>query len=282
MKLSTGMLMGAATIRSLRHVATMARSGMTFKLLMVGGILSLSAGLYLAIPRLDVEELLNPDRLAARLRTAGPFGPALFILLMATTVVISPIPSLPLDLTAGALFGVLSGTAYSVIGAEIGAIVSFLIGRSLGREALARILRVEVSFCERCSDRHLALFVFLARLFPVFSFDLVSYGAGLTNMSLRSFALATLAGMILPTFALTYTGRSLASTDWLVILLGSAMVVFLLLIPQLAVRHRSSRWVRLLRGEPCPVGDQERQPTGAEQPVTGREQRCSSCGGAME
>ncbi|MBU6435188.1 MAG: TVP38/TMEM64 family protein, partial [Nitrospirae bacterium] len=174
--------------------------------LKVGTLLVVLVGGYGAVSWLDVGELLKPDRVADQLRAAGPFGPILFMALMAAAVVISPIPSLPLDLAAGATFGVILGTAYAVAGAELGAIFSCLIGRALGREVVTRIFRMEISFCERCSDRHLAIFVFLARLLPVFSFDLVSYGAGLTNMSLRVFAAATLLGMIVPTLALTYAG----------------------------------------------------------------------------
>ena len=172
----------------------------------LGAVLFWALGTYLLVSWLDFGTLLRPDRVAVWLREAGPFGPILFIGLMATAVVISPIPSLPLDLAAGATFGVFLGTTYAAIGAEIGAVSSFLIGRSLGRAALTKLLRTDISFCEQCSDRHLALFVFLSRLLPIFSFDLVSYGAGLTNLSVRAFAVATLLEMIGPTVLLTYAG----------------------------------------------------------------------------
>lgn len=102
---------------------------------------------------------------------------------------------------------------------------------------------MEITFCERCSDRHLAIFVFLSRLLPIFSFDLVSYGAGLTNMSLRAFAVATLFGMILPTLALTSLGGHLALGEWPLILSGAVLAAFLFLLPELIVRYSSSRWV---------------------------------------
>ncbi|UCB49003.1 MAG: VTT domain-containing protein [Deltaproteobacteria bacterium] len=43
--------------------------------------------------------------------------------------------------------------------------------------------------------------MFFSRLLPVVSFDIISYGAGLTKMSLRNFTLATFLGMLaLPSF----------------------------------------------------------------------------------
>lgn len=246
--------------------------------LKLGALLAVLVGAYAVVSWFDVGELLKPERVADQIRTAGPFGPILFMALMATSVVISPLPDLPLVIAAGATFGTILGTIYSVIGAEIGAIASFLIGRALGREVLTRILRTNVTFCERCSDRHLAIFVFLARLLPIFSFDLVSYGAGLTNMSLRTFALVTFVGMIPPTFALTYAGNQVASGAWLMILSGLAMVGMMLLLPKLVLRYPTARWVRLLRGD-MPVAAHvhvpSTQPTVSAADVN---PPCDSCG----
>lgn len=242
--------------------------------LKIGALLVLALGIYETVSWLNLEEWLHPDRLADWLREAGAVGPLLFMLLMAAAVVVSPIPSLPLDLAAGAAFGVPLGTTYAVIGADIGAIVSFLIGRYLGRAALTRILRTEITFCERCSDCHLALFIFLARLFPIFSFDLVSYGAGLTTMSLRTFAVATFLGMIGPTVLLTYAGNHVVSGEWVLILLGGAMVTLLLLLPKLVVRYPTARWVRLLRGDMPLPGPQAVVVSTGKSP-------CPSCGGPL-
>lgn len=257
------------------------RTFASLRLLKLVLLLALILVVYAAASWLDIGKLLHPEKIAAHLQAAGPFGPLLFMLLMAMAVVISPIPSLPLDLAAGATFGVTQGTVYAVIGAEIGAILSFLIGRVLGREALNKILRTEITFCRRCSDRHLVLFVFLARLLPIFSFDLVSYGAGLTNMSLRAFAVATLLGMIGPTFLLTYAGSQVISGEGVLIVLGFVMVALLLLLPKLVVRYPRARWVRLLRGDtPVPTQKQASSASasmGAVEPV----RTCDSCGAPL-
>lgn len=177
---------------------------------------------------------------------------------MAITVVVGPLPSLPLDIAAGAFFGTVLGTTYAVIGREIGAITSFFIARAVGRDVLTQLLHINIAFCERCSDCYLAIFVFLSRLIPVFSFSLISYGAGLTSMSLRAFAIVTFLGMIPPTFAFNFAGSRVGSGQWLLILIGLAMVALLLLIPKLVLRYPSSRLAKLLRGEypvaaPAPV-----------------------------
>ena len=227
----------------------------------------------------DITAYLQPARFVEFIQTFGVMAPVVFVGVMALAVVVSPIPSLPLDLAAGAAFGPLFGTVYAVIGAEIGAIVSFLIGRKLGRAVIARILKNDVVFCEKCSDHHLIGFVFLSRLLPVFSFDLVSYGAGLTSMSLKAFALATFVGMIPPTFALVYFGSSTLAADWLVFLLGLVLVGLLVVLPKLIMQYQSTWWGRSILGKKS-----EPQVKSMPESVlsSNEEQACSWCGEKMK
>ena len=164
-----------------------------------------------------------------------------------------------------------------MIGAEIGAIISFLIGRTLGREVIARILKTNVVFCEKCSDHHLIGFVFLSRLLPLFSFDLVSYGAGLTTMSLKAFALATLVGMVPPTFALVYFGSSALAENWLVFLLGIVLVGLLIVLPKLIMQNQSSWWVRLILGKK-PESEERLSPVPESALSSEPSKKCSWCG----
>lgn len=140
----------------------------------------------------------------------------------------------------------------------------------------------KISFCEGCSDRHLAIFVLVSRLLPIFFFDLISYGAGLTNMSLRAFALVTFLGMIPPTLMLTYAGSYVASGHWVAVVLGLAMVVLLLLIPKLATRYSTSRLMTLLKEEnpnPTPVPLPSLSPM---MPAPDSPGRCEGCHGPIE
>ena len=125
---------------------------------------------YSAVPWHQVEELLAPAHLVMVLNEAGPLAPLLLVLGMTTAVVIAPIPSLPLDLAAGAAYGPIWGTVYVVIGAELGAILSFLLARWLGRETISRLLKSNLVFCQACNDHQLLGLMFFARLIPVFSF----------------------------------------------------------------------------------------------------------------
>jgi uncharacterized membrane protein YdjX (TVP38/TMEM64 family) len=180
----------------------------------------------------DSAAYFKPDRISSWLESAGNLAPLLYMAVMASAVVISPIPSLPLDIAAGAFFGPLLGTVYSVAGALIGAVISFMIARLLGRELIERYLGGHVNFCERCSDRILTKIVFFSRLLPVVSFDVISYGAGLTKMSLKHFSMASLFGMIPLTFLYNYSGSVLVFGRGMVFFLGIVMVALFFIMPR--------------------------------------------------
>ena len=232
------------------------------------------AGLYGLIQFTSLQEILTPEKLTSLLRELGVAGPFALMGLMTLAVVVSPIPSLPLDLAAGAAYGPFWGAVYVLIGAELGAIISFLIGRALGRDVVSRWLKRDVTFCGDCSDHHLLGLMVVARLVPIFSFDIVSYGAGLTKMSLKAFALATFVGMAPPTFALTYLGSAVVTVQWPFILAGGLLVLFFLFLPKWIMKHRMSWWVGVLQGKPMVAAL-----PAAE---TMDDQRCGWCGKPAE
>lgn len=178
----------------------------------------------------DISAYYSPEGIRMWLTEAGHLAPFVYMTVMALAVA-TPLPTLPLDIAAGAFFGSIPGTFYSATGALGGAIISFSIARLLGRALIERFLRGHINFCIACSDRLLTVVIFLTRLIPIVSFDLVSYGAGLTKMSLKRFSLATFIGMLPLTFAFNYFGSILVISHWVAVALGLAMVLLFFLLP---------------------------------------------------
>lgn len=156
---------------------------------------------------------LTPTSVMASLDGAANWGPVIVILAMAAAVVVSPVPSAPIAIAAGAAYGHLWGTAFALIGAEIGALIAFEIARRWGRERVARRVAGWALPNALNSQVSLALFVFASRLLPAISFDIVSYAAGLTQMKRRWFALATAFGMVPATFLLSHAGAGISAAD---------------------------------------------------------------------
>lgn len=87
-----------------------------------------------------LEVITDKQRLKAwaQAQDLGAWGPVLMVGLMIAAIVMSPIPSGPIAMVAGAAFGPALGTIYVAIGATLGAIIAFLIARTLGYEMVAR------------------------------------------------------------------------------------------------------------------------------------------------
>lgn len=161
--------------------------------------------------------------------TLGIYGPLAVIGLMVLAVIASPIPSGPIAVAAGALYGTLWGGIIVIIGALLGAFAAFGAARYLGFDAIRRSENPILKYIARPrSQFDLMLIVFGSRLIPFISFDAVSYAAGITCLSFGRFALATCLGVIPVCFALAAMGAGMAQggTDWMWIIgLGGAITL---------------------------------------------------------
>jgi uncharacterized membrane protein YdjX (TVP38/TMEM64 family) len=149
----------------------------------------------------------QPEQIGAWLEARPYAGPLLLMLLLAVMVVL-PLPALPLTIAAGVVYGPGLGTLYATAGALMGAVAAFWIARLLGREVIAHWLPKYAGFCQTCSHRLLFSVVLIGRLLPPVSFALLSYASGLTPMTTRAFAVATLLGMLPPTFIYVTLGAT--------------------------------------------------------------------------
>jgi len=113
--------------------------------------------------------------------------------------------------------------------AGTGAVASFVTARLLGRKILERFLSGHINFCDRCSNRLLTKIVLVSRLMPFVSFDIVSYGAGLTKIGIRHFTAATFIGMLPCTFVYNYFGAVLVINRWTALAIGLLMVLLFFL-----------------------------------------------------
>lgn len=157
--------------------------------------------------------ILDGAALHAMIDGMGIWGPVAVVALMMLAVLVSPIPSAPIAMAAGAAYGHIWGTLYIVIGAEAGALAAFGIAHLVGQAVVARWLGERASGGLIGSQNALMGIVFFSRLLPFVSFDLMSYAAGLTPLSLWRFALATLAGVVPVSFLLAHFGREMSSGE---------------------------------------------------------------------
>lgn len=135
------------------------------------------------------------------------WGPIAFIFGYALATV-AFVPGSLLTLAAGAVFGLLRGALYVLIGATLGSSAAFLIARYAARRWVEKRVSRDPRFAavDRAIGREGGKIVLLLRLSPVFPYNLLNYALGLTRVRFVDYLIASV-GMIPGIFLYVYTGR---------------------------------------------------------------------------
>lgn len=117
------------------------------------------------------------------------------------------LPAFILTLGAGVLFGVWLGSVYVFIGATLGSIAAFLVGRYVARDWVAKRIADNAKFqaIDRAVSKEGLKIVLLTRLSPIFPFNLLNYAFGVTGVSIRDYIIGSI-GMIPGTIMFVYIG----------------------------------------------------------------------------
>lgn len=178
-----------------------------------------------------LDAIMDGAVLRGAIEHAGAAGPLAVIGLMATAIVVTPIPSAPIALAAGAAYGHVWGTLYVLVGSTAGAAIAFAVARLLGYEALRRWFGGRRFPQFLGSQNALMAIVFGTRLLPFVSFDIVSYTAGLTLLATWRFVVATLAGIAPASFLLAHFGSEIGSADPVRVTLAGLGLGVVILLP---------------------------------------------------
>jgi uncharacterized membrane protein YdjX (TVP38/TMEM64 family) len=156
----------------------------------------------------------EPQRL---LTQAGPPGysglgaVALFAVAYGVATV-AFVPRPLLNAAAGALYGIHAGLPAAIAGTVLGAGLAFVLGRSLGRDAVRPLLRGRlVLSAERQLSRHGFRSTLALRLFPGVPFAAANYAAALSRARLLPFLVATGVGSAANTAAYVVAGSRATS-----------------------------------------------------------------------
>lgn len=154
---------------------------------------------------------LHRTELMAYVATMPVKASLLFIITYALATAVSLPGAIVLTLAGGVLFGTWKGTAVVVIGATLGATMTFLMARSaLGDVLRAKagpwLAKMEAGFKENALSYMLTL-----RLIPGFPFFVVNLVPAFLGVPLRTYVIATFFGIMPGTFVFASIGAGLGS-----------------------------------------------------------------------
>jgi uncharacterized membrane protein YdjX (TVP38/TMEM64 family) len=151
----------------------------------------------------------NTEGVSQFIASFGILSIFVFFILVILEVVIAPIPSVVLYAVGGAVFGTFIGGTTALAGNIIGALIDFKIAEKYGRRFVeGKVNGRRMEQFDRFSGRYGGWAIFLLRLNPFTSSDLVSYLAGLSKISMTQLLVGTGLGLLPLTYLQAYFGES--------------------------------------------------------------------------
>ncbi|MDH6678835.1 putative membrane protein YdjX (TVP38/TMEM64 family) [Rhodococcus sp. LBL1] len=149
------------------------------------------------------------DQIRAWADAVGPMFVVVFFLVH-VVVTMAPIPRTIFTISAGVLFGAATGLAVAVAATTVSAVLTLLIVRAIGREAVAPHLTHPAV---RSVDARLARRGWLAvgslRLIPAIPFSVINYCCGVSSIRVVPFTVATVIAILPNTIGVVLLGDAL-------------------------------------------------------------------------
>ncbi|MFM2311609.1 MAG: hypothetical protein RLZZ04_885 [Cyanobacteriota bacterium] len=138
---------------------------------------------------------IDRQKLQTWLETMGLWAPLIYIVLY-TLGTLLILPSTPLNLTGGAIFGIWWGTLWTTIAALVAAIAAFAFTRTIGREWVSQKLAGRWSAVDAEICQGGLFYLFAIRLLPIIPYGIVNFVAGLTSIKFQDYLIGTLLGTL--------------------------------------------------------------------------------------
>jgi uncharacterized membrane protein YdjX (TVP38/TMEM64 family) len=217
--------------------------------LRVGALLAL-VGTAIAVVALVPHD---PAALGRAADAAGPWAGVAFVgawaigscLMLSGTV---------LSVVGGVLFGPL-GVLLSLVGSPIGALLAFLIGRTLGRDAVLAGLPRRIAALAQRLERSGARGVAAVRLVPAVPVGAFNYACGLTRLRPREFVLGSAVGAAPRIVLYGLAGGAMAHAGlWAPIAVSAVLGLVTLAAVMVARQSMPGRLVPAGPSAPSPTG----------------------------
>ncbi|MEK6821040.1 MAG: TVP38/TMEM64 family protein [archaeon] len=174
----------------------------------------------------------------SHITTFGVWGPVAMVGLMILATIFSPIPNSFITLTIGATYGPVFGTFLALLGSILASALAFWLSRRFGQGFVDKYIP-HTHMIHSFFKNNAFMTVFVLRLIPSVSFDMVSYGAGLTTIPWRTFLIATFLGIIPGTVSIILVGSGLTyerSFAWIGIAIYALLIIAGVILSQRMMR----------------------------------------------
>lgn len=212
----------------------------------------------------------TPDKMRQFINSFGVMAPIVFIIIYSLRAVILVLPVGVMSLAGGLAFGKWLGTLYILIGATAGSCLSFLMARYLGRsfiEKLGVMKKGKLKQFEQGIENNGFRVILFVRLIPLFQYDAVNFGLGLSKMKFRDYAIGSFIGMAPGGFINAMLGSSLDNIISVQFFAALGFFILLMFIPAIYNGIKKKREKKA-----------EAEPKGTKEATRGK---CPGCGASI-
>jgi uncharacterized membrane protein YdjX (TVP38/TMEM64 family) len=162
----------------------------------------------------------------------GVSTPLVFILSY-IALIVSLVPSAPLNVAAGILFGPLLGTMLSWISVMVGGSICFFLAKRFGESFVRRVVKEK---SEKLNHYNTVIendgfeLILLFRIIPFFPIAGFNYMFGLTKMKFKTYFWGSALGTIPGIFILTYFGNTLANFSWYKVAISAGLILTMIVV----------------------------------------------------
>ncbi len=172
--------------------------------------------------------LISTEAIKGYVQDLGIGGHLLFFIVLLLTVPL-PIPSLPIIISGGYIYGLVTGTILTIIATIVGSAISFYLVRKLGKPFLERFVeKKQINHFTSIFQKRGTLAIAISYALPFFPADEISFILGLTKIKFRTFMIFCIIGTFPRSLILNYFGRNLTlglSLENVLLLLVSVIIM---------------------------------------------------------
>ncbi len=142
------------------------------------------------------------------------YAPILFITIYAVVATFG-VSAAAFTLLSAPIFGFANGLLYTIIASNLCCLFSYVIARFMGKDWVLNKMR-NISFLESVAtkiEKNPFIFLMYMRLIPIFPFALVNYVSAMLGIKYKTYAIATLLGMLPGSIVYVYLGYSAANVQ---------------------------------------------------------------------
>lgn len=188
-----------------------------FPIILLSGFISALILFYINYGTELYSVILNKENLKEWLNGFGVWGKVIFVLIRALQTIVKFIPSEPLEIASGYVFGTFGGCLLCLLGTEIGSIIIILLTKYIGARFINAILtEKQILTAKKYINKiNVNTSLFLLYLIPGTPKDLLTYFQFMLPVSTPKFIFLTTVARIPSIITSTWCGAEIGNSNYL-------------------------------------------------------------------